>query len=224
MWLKELNLFSNVTQRIEPLFEYDSENLNFCQINTTQSQRIELSFFQYDSTNWTLFFLHVIHVFKWFKDFFLEKFLKELIFHMTQRMVPDAKTWNLCFWNLIQRIGPFFFWWLADLKLFFQKLWRKELNLFFQKVWLKELNSKNFFFFWFAAKNWVFFLCKFWLELSHFFLNRTQRIELFYMTYRIEPLLFSLIWFEELNFVSKKETQKIEIFFVDKWLTELNSL
>ena len=48
------------------------------------------------------------------------------------------------------------------------------------------------------------------------------------MIYRIEPLLFSLIWFKELNLVSKKATQKIEIifffFFLEKWLTELNSL
>ena len=138
MWLKNWTFFSNVTQRIEPLFWIWFRELNFCQINTTQSQRIELFFntTQRIEHFFCMWFMFSNDLKNWF---IFGKILKELIFHMTQRMVLDAKTWNLCFWNLIQRFGLFFFWWLADLKLFFfQKLWRKELNLFV--VWRRELS------------------------------------------------------------------------------------
>ena len=142
-------------------------------------------------------------------------------------------------WYLTQRLEiyvfetwfkelDFFFWWLADLKLFFfQKLWRKELHLFCmtQRIEFFLYDAKNWtFFFWFAVKNWAFF---FFLNFDSnwaFFKIGLKELNYFYIIYRIEPLLFSQVWFEELNLVLKKETQKIEIFFVDTWLTELNSL
>ena len=217
---KELNFFLNLTQRI------DAKNwtsfLNMIQrieflsdIYDSKSKNRTFFFLQYDSTNRTLF-LHVIHVFKWFKEFFFKKFLKELIFHMTQRMVPDAKTWNLCFWNLIQRIGPF--------------LWLKELNPFF--VWRKELN----FFSDLPQRTELFFFSKIWLELSHFFLIGLKELNYFYdlqnwtsffftnMTQRIEPFL---LWLRELIFLRLKElnfsssmAQRIE-FFCLVWVKEL---
>ena len=156
MWLKQLNLFLNMIQRIEFLSDiFDSKSKN------------RTSFFFYTTQRIEHLFLHVTHVFIWFKEliFFFEKFLKELIFHMTQRMVLDAETWNLCFWILIQRIGPFFFLMTRRLEVFFfQKLWRKE---FFEKYdwknWTLFCMTQRIepFFFWFAAKNWVFFLLNF---------------------------------------------------------------
>ena len=169
-----------MTQRIEPSFERcDSKNWTFFQMWLKESN---LLFFQYDSTNWTFFFC------MWFMfsndlKIFWEKFLKELIFHMTQRMVPDAETWNLCFWNLIQRIGLFFFWWLADL-IFFSKLWRKDF--------LKNMTQRiGPFLFWKNdSKNWTF------LYDSK---NRTHFLMwLFSKKSKIE--LFSKKWPKELNF------------------------
>ena len=217
----ELFFFSNVTQRIEPLLEYDSKNWIFVRYIRLKVKESNLFFLIRINESNTFFFCMWLmfsnDLKNWFS--FFEKFLEELIFHMTLRMVPDAKTWNLCFWNLIQRIG--FFWWLADLKLFFQKLWRKEFFLkkmtqriepFFLYdsknwtlfVWLKELNPfcmtqriEPFFVwrkelnpfalnmtqriepFFFICRKELSFFAKFWLELSHFFLNRTHRIELF---------------------------------------------
>ena len=219
-----------MTQRIEPFFNCDSntwtsfwiwfEELNFCQIFSTQSQRIEPPFF-FNTTQRIehLFFLHVTHVFIWFK---------ELIFF---------------FWKISQRIdfsydsknGT----WRRDLKFMFFKIWFKELDFFYDSqtwsfffknydaknflknmteriepffVWLKELN----FFFWFAAKNWVFFLLNFDSKNWAIFLNSTQRIELFLYDLQNWTSSFLLIWFKELNLVSKKATQKIEIFFFKK--------
>ena len=208
LWLKHLNLFLNMIRRIELLSDiFDSKSKNRTSFFFNTTQRIE-----------HLFFLHVTHVFIWFKEliFFFEKFLKELIFHMTQRMVPDAETWNLCFSKFDSKNWTFL--WLADLKFFFQnydaknflKNMTERIEPFF--VWLKELN----FFFWFAAKNWVFFLLNFDSKNWAIFLNSTQRIELFLYDLQNWTSSFLLIWFKELNLVSKKATQKIEIFFFKK--------
>ena len=168
---KNWTFFSNVTLRIEPLFEYDSENLNFCQINTTQSQRIELSFFFSIRLNELNTFLHVIHVFKWFKDIFWKNFSKNWIFiwlkewYLTQRL--EIYVFEIWFKEL-----DFFFWSLADLKLFFQKLWRKELNLllFDSKNWtLFCMTQRIEPFFSDLPQRIESFLSKCWLELSHFF-------------------------------------------------------
>ena len=160
---KNWTFFSNVTQRIEPLFEYDSENLNFCQINTTQSQRIELSFFFSIRLNeLNTFFLHVIHVFKWFKDFFWKNFSKNWIFIWLKE------------WYLTQRLETYVFGiWFKELDLF---LWLADLKFFFfknydAKIFFEKYDSKNWtffcfekmtqriepFFFWFSVKNWAFF-------------------------------------------------------------------
>ena len=59
MWLKRIELFSNMTQRFEPFFECDSKNWTFFLINMTQ--RFDLffeydpkEFFYNDSKNWIL--------------------------------------------------------------------------------------------------------------------------------------------------------------------------
>ena len=160
MWLKELNLFLNVTQRIEPLFEYDSENWIFVRyvrlkvkesnllfFNTTQ--RIEHFFcmwfmFSNDSKNW---------IFIWLKEWYLtqrlEIYVFEIWFKELDLFFDDSQT---CF---------------------FQKLWRKELNLFLY-------DSKNWTLFLYDAKNWTFFLiCR--QELSFFFfLNFDSNWALFF--------------------------------------------
>ena len=195
-------------QRIEPFSQNDSKNwtsfwvwfkeLNFCQIYTTQSQRIEPLFsIRLNESN--TFFLHVTHVFIWFKEliFFFEKFLKELIFHMTQSMVPDAETWNLCFWILIQRIGPFFFYDSQTWSFFFfQKLWRKDF--FFWKIWLKEL---DLFLFWKNdSKNWTFLYDS--KNRTHFlmwlFSKKNQKFELFSKN-DSKNWTFFIVWLKELN-------------------------
>ena len=151
-WLKESTLFLkmtqriepfflNVSQRMEPFFKCDSKNwtsfwiwfreLNLCQIYTTQSQRIELSFFFSIRLNELNIFLHVIHVFKWFKDFFLGKISQRIDFSYDSKngtwrkdlkfmfLKLDSKNWTLFFFDDSQTWKLFFF----------QKLWRKELNL-----------------------------------------------------------------------------------------------
>ena len=74
--------------------------------------------------------------------------------------------------------------WLKELK-FFYNIWLKELNL---QRWLEELNFDLFFNM--TQKKWTFFLKK----------KLTQRIELIFMTQRIEPS------FQQMG-------QRIETFF-----------
>ena len=190
--------------------------------------RLEASFLNYDTK---IFFFEKK---KWLKEldqnFWLKEmfflygskkwffvWLKELIFCMTQRIETfffeyDAENWNLFLW-----------------------IWRRELMPF------SFFAAKNWNFFLFAANDWAFFFFKNFIDSKNwtFFSDMTQRNEirkkkrlkelnLFFwnMTYRIEPLLFSLIWFKELNFVSKKKlkkskssfstmTQRIELFVND---------
>ena len=153
MWLKELNLFSTVTQTLEPLFEYDSKNWTFVRyfrlkvkesnllffFNTTQ--RIEHLFFcmwlmfSYDLKNW--FFI-------WLKEWYLTQRVEIYVFQ-----------------NLIQRIGLFFV--TRRLEFFFQKLWRKD---FFLKNMTERIEP-----FLYDSKNWTFFFLICRKELSFFLLN-----------------------------------------------------
>ena len=184
-WLKELNFsFSKCDSKNWTSFWIWFKELNFCQIYTTQSQRIEPLFFNTTQRIEHLFF-HVTHVFIWFKEliFFFEKILKELIFLMNQRMVPDAETWNLCFWNLIQRIGLFFFDDSQTWSFFFQKLWRKD---FFLKKWLKELDL----FVWLKESDPFFNVTFFFKKIKK--LNSFQKND-------SKNWTFFLVWLKELN-------------------------
>ena len=148
MWLKELNLFSNMIQRIEFLSDiYDSKSKNrtFFFFNTTQ--RIE-------------HFLHVIHVFKWFKDF-LGKISQRIDFSYDSKNGTWRKDLKFMFLKLDSKNWTFFF---DDSQtwsfFFFQKLWRKELNLLYD------------------SKNWIFFVWR--KELNFFFLICSQELSFFF--------------------------------------------
>ena len=241
MWLKELNFFFKCDSKNWTSFWIWFKELNFCQICTTQSQRIEPPFFQYDSTNRTPFFcmwLMFSYVLKnrffiWLKEWYLTQRLEIYVFEIWFKELffyDDSQTWsffskkydakNFFLKNMSQRIEPFFVW-LKELNPFLYD--SKNWTLF---VWRKRIEPVCFEY---DAENWTFFLicrkelsffffAKFWLkELSHFFLNRTERIELFYMTYRIEPLLFALIWFKEFEpCVKKNDSKNRNLFFLRK--------
>ena len=228
IWLKELNplFFSKRLKELNIFFKKCSKNwtslsfeLLFTWLNELNFFSIwleELSLFKYDSKSWTFFLKK-----KWLKNL-------NLRLSMTQRSDP--------FWTWLKEVN-FFEHYSENRTLFLRR--RKELNLFLnltQRIDFSQNDAKNWnLFSKYDAKNWNFFFW-IWLKELNFFSHmtqrneiwkKTQRVELVFsnMTYRIEPLLFSLIWFKELNFVSKKKTlKKIEIFFVGKWLTELNSL
>ena len=102
VWLKELPLFFQCDSKNWTLFfQYDSKDWTFevwfKELNPVffnMTQRIEL--LKYDSKNWT-FFLNTTHR---IKDFFFSFWLKEL--NVTQSIESS-------FFNLTQRIEPFFF-------------------------------------------------------------------------------------------------------------------
>ena len=144
----------------------------------------------------------------------------------------DSKDWTLCKWliqlslfyePLLNKSWTFVFIWLKELNLLsilLKRFWVlfKDLNSFWIRLknwnlWLKnsqkiELFPKNY-----DSKNWTFFFSDL-TQRNEIWKNDSKSWTVFLnMTYRIEPLLFSLIWFIVLNLVSKKETQKIEIFF-----------
>ena len=224
IWFKEYNLFLKMTQRIEPSFERcDSKNWTFFQMWLKESN---LLFFQYDSTNWT-FFLHVIHVFKWFKDF-LGKISQRIDFSYDSKNGTWRRDLKFMFLKLDSKNWTFFFLMTRRLEFFFQKLWRKD---FFEKY-----DSKNWTFF--VLKKWLKELNLFvWLKESNPFFNVTlfkknQKIELFSkkMTQRIELCLtrtdrigpFSWIWLGELKFFLGFFTCLQELNFFQKWRRELN--
>ena len=171
MWLKELNLLSrDVTQRIEPLFEYDSKNWIFVRYIRLKVKESNLFFsIRLNESNTFFFCMWLMFSFdlkNWF--FFCKKFSKNWFFvwlkewYLTQRL--EVYVFEIWF----KELDFFFFWWLADLnffknydaKIFFEKYdsknwtffvlkkWLKELNLF---VWLKESNP----FFNVTRKNWT---------------------------------------------------------------------
>ena len=198
-WLKDLNsLFSNLIQRIGLIL---------------MTPRLEASFLNYD----TEFLLKI----KWLKELDQILWLKEMIF------LYDSKNWFFC---MTQRIETFFFEYDAENWNLFLWIWRRELNPF---SFLPQIIET------FSSLPQIIepFFQKFWLKELNFFSDMTQRNEFwkkkkdskswtcfFKMTYRIEPLLFSLIWFKELNFVSKKRDSKKRNLLLEKWLKELNSL
>ena len=219
-WFKELNLFfEKITQRIG----LDSKTWTLCFSNLIprtglilMTPRLEASFLNYDTKN---FFLkkkkkmtqRIGPKFLTQRNVFFV-WLKEMIFCMAQRIdffvwLKELKPFSL---NMTQRIETFFFEYDAENWCLFLFL-PQRIETFSSLPQMIELFFfKNFI----DSKNWTFFSDmtqrneirkkKRLKELNLFFWN---------MTYRIEPLLFSLIWFKELNFVSKKKTQKIEIFF-----------
>ena len=185
---QRIELFKNMTHRTEPFFaKYESKNRTlFLFMKTNMTLRIELFFeqiwftlriqhfwtFSCDSKNWTFF-------------------------HMTQRLEPSVKNFDLqepnLFFSMTQRIESLKKIWLKEWNLFSQKkltprieplllIWLKELN-FFSFNWeicLKELNfsQKKRCLQDFSGKYHSKFRTVFWM---------TQRIELlFNMTHRTE--------------------------------------
>ena len=205
-WLTELNLFLtwlienwtllfNMTQRIEPFFQYESKNwiwlkgLNFFFVSIWLK---ELSPFL-DDSNWTLFSFSM-----WLKEW------NPFLFRC------DSKNWTL-----------FLSMWLKELNLFF--VWPQELKLFFQcdskkkiepllLIPLTELNT----FVKYDPKNWTFFWM--WLKELNLFLNVTQIIELFFECTQRINLVSMTQWIEPFFFEKENETQRIEPFSI--WLKD----
>ena len=213
--------FSNMSQRIEPFFYFDSKNWTFFEYWLK-----ELNFFEYDAKNWTFFLGYDAKI-----DPFLLNFdNKELNFLFKN----DSMNWiwlkglNLFFFNLTQRIELFvcFKIWLKRIELLnsftnmaYSKssthlnlfIWLNELDLFYMTLriepywiitqriessfsWLKELNPLKR-----LNELNIFVIQRIVLSL----LNVIQRIESFLLnvTQRIESLLKnmknSLIWSKE---------------------------
>ena len=155
---------------------------------------------------------------------------------MTQRIelfVNDSFNWA-SFMNLFSTRVELLF--LSDSKnwTFFQ-YYSKDFE-YFSKIWtLFEYDSKIEIFGWKIVKKLNSFQRIMTQRIQPFFSDMTQWNEIwkndsksltgfFNMTYRIEPLLFSLIWFKELNLVSKKTDSKNRNLLSEKWLKGLNSL
>ena len=100
-WLKALNTFLNLTERVEPFLHW--------------TQRIELFFQQYDSKNWAFFCMSP-------KLNFLKKKEESPSQKMTQRIDP--------FRNMTHSIEPFFSTWLKEWFFFFW-LTQKKIELDF---------------------------------------------------------------------------------------------
>ena len=97
MWLKELNLFLNMIQRIEFLsYIYDSKSKN------------RTFFFSIRLNESNTFFLHVTHVFIWFKEIFFRNISQRIDFSC------DSKNGT----------------WRRDLKFMFFEIWFTELDFF----------------------------------------------------------------------------------------------
>ena len=194
---QRLEPFSWYDARIEPSFLHDSKTWAFL------TWLKELTFFEYDSKNWTLFlddskelnaffFSFRCDAKNWtfFKNttqrielFFFEN-INELnenwIFsNMTQRIEQsffeyDSKNWTLFLWIWRKGLNLFFFEFDAMHWILFSLNMTQRIESFFPWIWRKELNHL---FLEYDAKNWTFF-----------FDNMTHRIE-----------LFLIIWLKELN-------------------------
>ena len=175
-----------MTQRVEPLFEYDTKNwtlfFEFDSKNWT-------FFFEFDSKNWTFFFLN-----------------------MTRRIDPlfeyDSKNWT-SFWVWFKELNLFFVYDSKNWTFFW--IWLKELNLFLW-IWFKELNQKEKktqriepFWTWLKELNLFFYKTQNWT-----FSHMTRRIEPFF-PYDSKNWTLFLIWFKELLFLIM--TQRIQLFF-----------
>ena len=217
-------------QRTEPLFWKNNSK------NWTWLKDLNSLFFKLDSKNWTYFddsqtwsfFLEL-----WHKEFF---FWKKKNDSKNWTKIFDSKK---CFFCMAQRNDflygskNWFFVWLKELKPFSLNMTQRIETFFFEydaENWclflflpqrietfssLPQMIELFFFKNFIDSKNWTFFSDMTQRNEIRKKKKRLKELNLFFwnMTYRIEPLLFSLIWFKELNFVSKKKTQKIEIFF-----------
>ena len=154
--------FFYVTQRIEliSLIWLTEVTLFFVWLS-------EMNFLKYDSVKWTFFFKYDSKNWffwqEWLKElnvFFWKKiFIKELIFLRLKGLnFFRCKELNL-FFNMTQRIEPFFLNWTQRVELFYW-IWLKEFNLFFFLNWTQRVEPFY----------WV------WLKELNFFLNITQRI------------------------------------------------
>ena len=225
MWLKELNQFFKLIQRMEPIFQNLTqriERFSYMQLKKNTTQRTK-PFCQYDSKSLNttqriepLFFwirLKESNPFywMWLKNwtFFFEKYSKTLnfsFFDKTQKWTfffkYDSKNWtSFCNLNVTQSIQPYFS--LLDSKIFWICL--KRIKLFL--VLLDFSPKKN-------SMNWTF-------------LNMTHRIEpSLSMTLRIEPFF---VWLKELNLSSfpiwlnplKKWLKELNLFFLNDFFTWL---
>ena len=195
IWLKELNFFFNMTQRIE-LFSIWLKELNLL---LSMTQRIEL-FFEYDSKNETIF----LNTTQWIEPIFKYDSMNWTLFNMTRRIElfflkkkKDSKNWN--FLSMSQRI--------EFLSFFFEKKKKPQRIQLFSKIRYKELNFLpiwlNFFFSKYDSKNLTL---HFTMTQRLFFFSKktkTSKSSTFFMTHRLEPFCF--------NIFSKKK----------KWLKEL---
>ena len=209
-----IELFLNMTQRIEPIFYCDS-------------------FFKKNSKNWTLFTKKMTQRIEHFSC--MTQRIEPSV-NVTQRVEfferdwkngtwkNDSKNWNFLsmtqridfFLNVTQRIETFFFEYDAENWNLFLWIWRRELNPFsFSPQRIETFSSL-------PQMIELFFQKFYWLkELNFFFSDMTQRNEirkkkrlkelnLFFKIWLTELNLFffSLIWLKELNHVSKKTDSK----------------
>ena len=233
-WLKVLNTFLNLTERVEPFLHW--------------TQRIELFFQPFDSKNWA-FFLYESKIF--FKFFFLiipsHKMTPRIeplfVSTMTQRIelfVNDSLNWS-SFMNLFSIRVEFFFFWLKELNFFeydsinrthffvwltnwnfrLKKSKMKLFNFLKTQNWFFSHDSKNrTLFFQYDSTNRTFLkcdsFCKMIQRTEPLFGKITQRIGLILMTPRLEA---SFLNYDTIFFLKKKKmTQRIG----PKFLTQRN--
>ena len=187
IWLKDLNLFLSMSQRIE-LCSW--QELNFFQIDSkillNRTQRIELFFFFW----------------RWPKEpNFFFRYVLRIVFQKIHRieLVFQHYLKNGTFESLTQRIELSLIW-LKELNFSWNITWHKELNLLWNKILLKELKLL----FYMTQRIELFFLL--FKALIFFF---AQRIEPFLSRTRSKELNpFSRIWLKELN--PSYMTQRLE--------------
>ena len=140
---KNWTLLQNITQRIETHFFWNMTQ-RIGPICSNMTQRIE-PFFPYDSDNWALFLNWLTELFfieiriLTHRIFFRKKkvFFFEYVSHHWTFFGYDWQNWT--FFEYASKNGtPFFLKWLKELNTFFPLIWLKELNTFL--IWLKKLN------------------------------------------------------------------------------------
>ena len=198
-WLKELNLFLSMSQRIG--------FLSFCQKNDSKNWKF---FFQYDSKNWTFLFIMTQRL------FFTKKKLKEFDFlwltdlNLLFKIFPHQKK--------TRRIDPIF---IVTLKMFFflkyeydSQNWIFFLNTI-QRSEILQYDSEDSTFFSDMTQSIELFLYD---SLDWSFFKKYD------LTHRMEPLFMNLFsrWLKELK--SFFLSHRIELFFFfEKMLKELKS-
>ena len=232
VWRKELDCFSNMTQRNELFSKSDSKNWFFLIWLTELNLFIfydsqNWTFFDNDSKNWTLSFLGTTQ--------FLNSFLiwlKELNSFLL-RKDHDSKNWTYFqydskYWikefnlfgfffqkkNMTQRIEPFFLNMTLGIDLFWGMTQR-----FFQNMTLRtELFFSNV-----TQKNWTFFFWTLLEELNPFYYVFKNWTRFSVKTPGIEPFLNRTQVFCPLNMTQKliffsKTTPRIEpSFYMSQW-------